>query len=48
MNPELKEDQQLMWIARQGLMEPVPEPWQALKDGNENIIYYNKNTEEKS
>ena len=27
MNPELKEDQQLMWIARKGLMEPVPEPW---------------------
>ena len=27
MDPELEEDRSLMWIARQGLMEPVPQPW---------------------
>ena len=48
MDPSLKEDQQLMWIARKGLMEPVPEPWQALKDASENIIYYNKKTQVQS
>jgi len=34
-------DRDLFWIAKKGLMEPVPEPWQALKDSNDNIIYYN-------
>ena len=48
MDPDLEEDKSLMWIARQGLMEPVPEPWQALKDSNDNIIYINATTKEKT
>jgi len=30
MNPSDPIDQQLMWIAKEGLMEPVPSPWQVL------------------
>ena len=29
-------------------MEPVPQPWHALKDSNDNIIYLNKETNEKT
>jgi hypothetical protein len=29
-------------------MEPVPAPWQALKDSNDNIIYYNTVTKERT
>ena len=29
-------------------MEPVPQPWQALKDSNDNIIYYNTVTKERT
>ena len=46
--PNLEEDKSLMWIARQGLMEPVPLPWQALKDSNDNIIYLNTQTNKKT
>ena len=48
MDPDNEEDKSLMWIARQGLMEPVPQPWQALKDSNDNIIYLNSKTKEKT
>mgnify|MGYP001339121196 CR=1 FL=1 len=27
MNPDDHIDKQLLWIARQGLLEPVPHPW---------------------
>ena len=27
MDPENTTDQQLLWIAKQGLLEPVPHPW---------------------
>ena len=30
-----------MYIAKQGLMEPVPEPWEAQRDDNDMILYYN-------
>jgi len=41
MDPESSVDRELLWIAKKGLMEPVPRDWQALKDSNDNIIYYN-------
>jgi hypothetical protein len=41
MDPESSIDRDLLWIAKKGLMEPVPANWQALKDSNDNIIYYN-------
>ena len=41
MDPDSSIDRELLWIAKKGLMEPVPRDWQALKDSNDNIIYYN-------
>jgi len=48
MDPENQIDRNLLWIAKNGLMEPVPQPWQAFKDYNDNIIYYNTITEERT
>lgn len=48
MNLEDSIDKNLLWIAKSGLLEPVPAPWQALKDSNDNIIYYNTETKEHS
>ncbi len=39
-------DQDFLYIAKMGLMEPVPEPWETIKDDNDNIIFYNKETRE--
>lgn len=41
MDPDSSIDRELLWIAKKGLMEPVPRDWQALKDSNDNIIYFN-------
>lgn len=41
MDPQSSIDRELLWIAKKGLMEPVPRDWQALKDSYDNIIYYN-------
>ena len=41
MNPNSSIDRELMYIAKQGLMEPVPEPWEAQRDDNDMILYYN-------
>lgn len=48
MDPDQTIDREFMWIAKQGLMEPVPEPWQAMKDQNDNIVYVNKKTEQET
>ena len=40
------EDQDLLYIAKLGLIEPVPDPWQVLKDEEDNIIYFNPETQE--
>ena len=32
MDPNSSLDQELLYIAKQGLMEPVPEPWEAQRD----------------
>ncbi len=39
-----REDPDLLYIARQGLVEPVPEPWESIQDQTGNIIYRNKMT----
>lgn len=41
-------DRQLIYIAKQGLMEPVPEPWEARRDENDLILYYNSKTGEET
>ena len=46
MDPNSSVDRDLMYIAKQGLMEPVPEPWEAQRDANDMILYYNTETGE--
>lgn len=46
MDPNSSVDCDLMYIAKQGLMEPVPEPWEAQRDANDMILYYNTETGE--
>lgn len=46
MDPNSSLDRELMYIAKQGLMEPVPEPWEAQRDNNDMIVYYNTQTGE--
>ena len=46
------EDPELLYIAKLGLIEPVPEPWLILREGEERegeeeIIYFNPQTGEK-
>ena len=48
MDPNSSVDRQLFDIARQGLMEPVPEPWEAQRDANDMILYYNNQTGEET
>ena len=36
---DLKEDQDLLFIAEEGLRAPVPEPWKAIQDKNNDISY---------
>lgn len=48
MDPENTTDNQLLWIAKQGLLEPVPHPWQVLQQPNDDVIYYNALTKERT
>ena len=48
MDPNSSIDRGLFYIAKQGLMEPVPEPWEAQRDANDLILYYNADTGEES
>lgn len=48
MDPSKSIDRELMFIAKQGLMEPVPEPWEAQRDQNDMILYYNTETGEQT
>ncbi len=48
MDPEDSIDVQLLWIAKRGLLEPVPHPWQMLQQQNDDIIYYNSITKERT
>ena len=42
------DDENLLWIAYKGLTGPLPKPWERIKNSDNEIIYYNKETEEKS
>ena len=48
MDPNSSIDRELLYIAKQGLMEPVPEPWEAQRDANDMILYYNTETGEET
>lgn len=43
---DLKADRELLWIARQGLMEPCPEHWKPCMTEDEEIFYFNFKTGE--
>ena len=38
---DLKEDADLLYIAEEGLKAPVPEPWKAFSNENDEIYYTN-------
>ena len=38
---DLKEDEDLLYIAEEGLKAPVPEPWKAFSNENDEIYYTN-------
>ena len=44
MNIEVDKD--LMWIAKEGFMAPIPEPWTQDINDNEEVFYLNKETKE--
>ena len=46
MDPNSSIDRELMYIAKRGLIQPVPEPWEAQRDNNDMIVYYNTQTGE--
>ena len=39
MNPV--QDRDLLWIAKEGLKAPLPEPWKPCRDGSKEIYYVN-------
>ena len=41
-------DKQYFYIAREGLMAPVPAPWKACQSKEGEIYYYNFDTQESS
>lgn len=40
------EDKDLMWIAKEGLKAPLPEPWKPCKTAKKEIYYFNFQTGE--
>lgn len=42
---DMKNDRDLFYIAKEGLMSPLSPDWQVLQDDNENTYYYNKKTQ---
>ncbi|CDW91103.1 ww domain containing protein [Stylonychia lemnae] len=40
------EDQEFLYIAKQGLLEPLPYPWEMIKGENDIMIYVNTQTQE--
>mmetsp|Transcript_29767 Transcript_29767/g.81603 ORF Transcript_29767/g.81603 Transcript_29767/m.81603 type:complete len:123 (-) Transcript_29767:222-590(-) len=43
---DLPEDNELIWIAREGLMAPLPKPWKPCQTENSEIFYFNFETGE--
>lgn len=42
----VEEDEDLLWIAREGLTAPLPEPWEAVETGDGEVFFRNKETHE--
>ena len=43
---DLEKDADLLYIAEEGLKAPVPEPWKAYSNENDEIYYENSDTKE--
>mmetsp|Transcript_8982 Transcript_8982/g.23199 ORF Transcript_8982/g.23199 Transcript_8982/m.23199 type:complete len:119 (-) Transcript_8982:117-473(-) len=43
---DLPEDAELLWIAREGLLAPLPKPWKPCQGENRDIFYFNFETGE--
>jgi centrosomal protein CEP164 len=43
---DLQEDEDLLWIARAGLKQPLPNPWRPCQTENDEIFYFNFETGE--
>eukprot|EP00927_Polykrikos_kofoidii_P070251 TRINITY_DN66303_c0_g1_i1.p1 TRINITY_DN66303_c0_g1~~TRINITY_DN66303_c0_g1_i1.p1 ORF type:complete len:123 (-),score=32.84 TRINITY_DN66303_c0_g1_i1:30-398(-) len=43
---ELPEDNELLWIAREGLMAPLPKPWKPCQSAESEVFYFNFETGE--
>ncbi|CAH1262604.1 CEP164 [Branchiostoma lanceolatum] len=41
---QLPKDQNLLWIAREGINAPLPDDWKPCQDGNGDIYYFNFST----
>ena len=44
---DLKKERHLLWIAREGVAAPVPQPWKTCEEKGE-VFYFNFDTEESS
>jgi len=44
MDPQ--QDEHLLWVAKEGLITPLPEPWKSCKAPNQEIFYHNPETGE--
>ena len=44
--PQEGEDEQLLWIAKQGIVAPLPEEWKACEDDAGEVFYFNFGTGE--
>lgn len=40
----LQEDQDLLYIAKEGLKAPVPPPWEVFYDSNKDMYFFNPQT----
>lgn len=48
LHMKLPEDEDLLWIPREGLCAPLPAPWTACRTSEEELFYYNFDTGESS
>jgi hypothetical protein len=46
LGPQEGEDEQLLWIAKQGIVAPLPEEWKACEDDAGEVFYFNFSTGE--
>ena len=43
---DLEKEQDLLWIAREGVVAPVPAPWKACTENGDDVFYFNFETGE--